>query len=187
MFDNILPAVCTVWLSLCVGKSMIGVSTPSFGFYKCGGGRFCCFEWQHPVHPESSKQNQNSTSAILYPAGLFKVQSISSVTLLLLRYRLMLVSRENVVLTWEARLANKQTTRDCGLIQSCVMGKPKQQLATTLRACAHVWPCVEEGHIPSRLKTSCISEHFFHICDVFQVTFIFSSKIHAENIQIKCN
>lgn len=173
MFDNILTAVCTVWLSLCIGKSMTGVSTPSFGFYKCGGGRFCCFDWQHPVHPESSKQNQNSTSAILYPAGLFKVQSISCVTLLFLRYRLMLVSRENVVLTWEARLANKQTTRDCGLIQSRVMGKPKQQLATTLRACTHVWPCVEEGHIPSRLKTNCISEHFFHICDVFQVSFIF--------------
>lgn len=121
------------------------------------------------------------------PAGLFEVQSISSVTLLCLCYRLMLVSRENVVLTWEARRANKQTTRDCGLIQSCVMGKPKQQLATTLRACSHAWPCVEEGHIPSRLKTNCISGRFFHNCYVFQVSFISSSKIHAENIQIKCN
>lgn len=50
----------------------------------------------------------------------------------------MSASRENVVLTWEARLASKQTTRDCGLIQSCVMGKPKQQLVATLRACARV-------------------------------------------------
>lgn len=103
------------------------VSSPSFGCYKCGGGRFW-FEWHPPVCPESSKKNQNSTSMTLCTAVLFKAESISSATLLLfLRYCWMLVSRENVVLTWEARLAKKQTNP--GLRPNSIMCHGKAEAA----------------------------------------------------------